>query len=123
MCADTGCSLHELLEATMERLGFREYTRVDIVLADDAKLRLFDALRSEQLTEIGGHGIVRKNLLDGVKLDFADGCWAMFRASGTEPVVRIYMEATARGELPGLADVMVAEASRLAGVQVTRAAH
>jgi phosphomannomutase len=32
--------------------------------------------------------------MDGVKLLFKDGSWAMMRASGTEPVVRIYIETT-----------------------------
>ena len=31
--------------------------------------------------------------LDGVKLLFGDAGWILFRASGTEPLLRIYCEA------------------------------
>ncbi len=44
------------------------------------------------LKEFGGQkvtGIVTK---DGYKFLLEDGCWAMFRASGTEPVFRCYLE-------------------------------
>jgi phosphomannomutase len=32
--------------------------------------------------------------LDGAKVLFADESWLLFRQSGTEPVLRIYSEAT-----------------------------
>jgi len=32
--------------------------------------------------------------IDGVKLALVDDSWLMFRASGTEPLLRIYAEAT-----------------------------
>jgi len=39
---------------------------------------------------------------DGMKLVFADGSWICYRLSGTEPVVRVYSEATSEAELEKL---------------------
>jgi len=38
-----------------------------------------------------GHKVERVNKLDGIKLITKD-FWLMFRASGTEPIVRVYAE-------------------------------
>ena len=35
---------------------------------------------------------------------FEDGSWALFRLSGTEPVVRIYCEAPSQAELDSLVE-------------------
>jgi phosphoglucomutase len=39
---------------------------------------------------------------DGMKLVFADGSWVCYRLSGTEPVVRVYSEATSQAGLEKL---------------------
>src|SRR5438046_6851300 len=39
---------------------------------------------------------------DGMKLVFADGSWVCYRLSGTEPVVRVYSEATSEAGLEKL---------------------
>ncbi len=39
--------------------------------------------------------IVSRNTKDGFKFVLEDGNWVLMRASGTEPVVRVYIEATA----------------------------
>ena len=31
-------------------------------------------------------------MLDGLKLNFEDNSWILFRASGTEPLLRVYVE-------------------------------
>jgi phosphomannomutase len=40
--------------------------------------------------------------LDGVKLTRADHSWVMLRASGTEPLLRIYAEAPTETEVEAL---------------------
>jgi phosphomannomutase len=42
--------------------------------------------------------------LDGTKLLFADESWLLFRQSGTEPVLRIYAEATSKEKTEALLD-------------------
>ncbi|MFQ3640061.1 MAG: hypothetical protein SNJ62_08650 [Chloracidobacterium sp.] len=39
-----------------------------------------------------------------MKLHFADESWLLFRASGTEPLVRVYSEATTTEKMQALLD-------------------
>ena len=42
--------------------------------------------------------------MDGAKLTFADESWLLFRQSGTEPVLRLYSEATSTEKMNQLLD-------------------
>ncbi|MFH1617119.1 MAG: phosphoglucomutase/phosphomannomutase family protein, partial [Candidatus Margulisiibacteriota bacterium] len=42
---------------------------------------------------LGNKKVVSVEELDGVKLNFEDESWILFRPSGTEPLLRIYCEA------------------------------
>jgi phosphomannomutase len=50
--------------------------------------------------------------MDGTKLIFDDESWLLFRQSGTEPMLRIYSEATSLEKMKGLLD---------AGVKISKA--
>jgi phosphopentomutase len=49
--------------------------------------------------------VVDERTLDGCKLVFDDGSWVMFRASGTEPITRVYCESRDPQELESLAQL------------------
>jgi phosphoglucomutase len=49
--------------------------------------------------EIAGSKIKEIIRIDGTKLLLADGSWILFRKSGTEPVVRLYGEASTDARL------------------------
>jgi phosphomannomutase len=46
--------------------------------------------------------VVNIETIDGLKFHREDGSWVMLRVSGTEPVVRIYAEATSEQEVADL---------------------
>ena len=48
------------------------------------------------------------NTLDGVKIDFQDS-WVHLRKSNTEPIIRIYAEATSQDEADVLANRFITE--------------
>ncbi|MCK6501759.1 MAG: hypothetical protein L6Q38_19965, partial [Nitrospira sp.] len=48
---------------------------------------------------IGGVSVAKVETLDGVKYLGQDGSWLMVRASGTEPIVRVYAEAPTEARL------------------------
>jgi len=54
-------------------------------------------LRDDAPTSLAGRPIARITALstnDGVKFFLDDGSWLLVRASGTEPLVRVYTEST-----------------------------
>ncbi len=77
------------------------YLRVDVHVErsqyPETKRRLLVDLRNEAPAELAGQPVTRTMPLetgDGFKFWVADGSWLLIRASGTEPLVRVYTEAT-----------------------------
>jgi phosphomannomutase len=77
------------------------YRRVDVHIPrdeyPDVKRRLLEDLVSQAPTELAGQPVSRTQSLetkDGFKFFVADGSWLLVRTSGTEPLVRVYTEAT-----------------------------
>ncbi len=76
------------------------------------KGRLLVELRENAPASIGGHKVVRTDALetnDGFKFWLDDGSWLLVRFSGTEPLVRVYAEATSEP----LRDAILAEGAAL----------
>ena len=78
------------------------YRRIDVHVdrADyaDVKRRLLVDLAADTPAELAGEPVdhtVALDTGDGYKFFLADGSWLLIRASGTEPLVRVYTEATA----------------------------
>lgn len=93
------------VSAAVERLhelaGPSHYLRVDLRFEragyDTVKRRIVDGLREAAPQALAGQQVVRTQPLstgDGYKFFIADGSWLMIRTSGTEPLCRIYTEAT-----------------------------
>ena len=92
------------------------YRRTDVHVAKGdypaLKVRLLDVLTEHPPASIAGQPIVRTQTLetgDGSKFFVADGSWMLVRTSGTEPLVRVYTEATS----PDVRDALVADGERL----------
>ena len=103
--------LGELLRELEAKYGEFHSTRTDLHLADEPKRALMDKMKTSPPLEIAGQKIVKVVATDGVKLTLADGSWILLRASGTEPLVRIYTEAGSPEKLQVLSDA----ATKLAG--------
>ncbi|MCR4403551.1 MAG: phosphoglucomutase/phosphomannomutase family protein [Firmicutes bacterium] len=91
--AVTGRPLRETLNALMHEVGCFHSRRVDLHVDGEGKARIMDALRARRPESVAGVQVLRVSTMDGVKTELADGSWFLVRASGTEPVVRIYVEA------------------------------
>jgi len=95
-----GEPLAEIFARLERETGWRHaYDRRDLVLQDDGtKERLLEELADPPGT-IGGWRVLSVEDRDGVKLNLAEEgeasatAWLLFRASGTEPVLRLYCEA------------------------------
>ena len=68
--------------------------RFDLHLNDTQKNNLISTLQSGSIKEINSLIVKSINTKEGAKYIFEDGSWFLARASGTEPMARVYFEAT-----------------------------
>lgn len=73
--------------------GPLHYRRVDLTLDPAQKQRALKRFAADDLRRVGEWTVVGREDLDGTKLYLLNAGWVLIRASGTEPVVRIYAEA------------------------------
>jgi phosphomannomutase len=92
------------------------YRRIDVHFQrseyEDVKRRVLVGLREQPPAALDGQPIDHTQILstnDGFKFFLADGSWLLVRASGTEPLVRVYTEATR----PELRDALVVIGERM----------
>ena len=100
--AEEGKPLGQLVSDLQQKYGQHHYGRLDLHLSHAVK---DDAMRraGAKPGRIGSFGVQKVETLDGVKffLDaptYGNGAeaWVLVRASGTEPLLRIYCEAASR---------------------------
>ena len=99
--ADEGKTLGQLVAALQEEYGEHQYGRIDMHITEELKQ---EAIRraGAGLTEFAGRKILRTESLDGLKFFLdepicrgkanAAETWLLLRASGTEPLLRVYCE-------------------------------
>ncbi|MCL0100416.1 phosphoglucomutase/phosphomannomutase family protein [Peptococcaceae bacterium] len=85
-------SLLELYEDITKVFEKFYSSRLDIRTTAEDKKRVLEMLNHIDLKEIAGIDVTQKITIDGVKFVLKDGSWVLIRASGTEPLLRIYAE-------------------------------
>lgn len=89
----TGKSLGQQFAEIEAEVGFRHaYDRIDLHLPSMEDIQAAMA-RVQTPKTIAGQQVHGTEHLDGTKWLFGEAGWLLFRASGTEPVLRIYCEA------------------------------
>ncbi|NEU83131.1 phosphoglucomutase/phosphomannomutase family protein [Nostoc sp. UIC 10630] len=93
---ESGLDLGEYNRYLQKQTGFiSAYDRIDLPLASmEVRSRLLQQLQTKPLTEIAGLAVIDCQTIDGYKYRLADKSWLMIRFSGTEPVLRLYCEAS-----------------------------
>jgi phosphomannomutase len=104
MVARRGQDIPQLLADLMARVGPVHGRRINLSLPAAAKERLMDSLKHPP-AHFAGLKITGHVTIDGHKYLLEDGGWVCFRPSGTEPVLRFYLEAPS---LEGLAKLQKA---------------
>ncbi|MFQ5343970.1 MAG: phosphoglucomutase/phosphomannomutase family protein [Anaerolineae bacterium] len=93
--AHHGRPLHQIVADLLADLGPVAYAREDVRSRQSfSKPELVERLMADAPAELAGRPVAHINNTDGVKYVLADGSWLLIRPSGTEPVLRIYAEAT-----------------------------
>jgi phosphomannomutase len=99
--ADERKSLGQLVDALQKQYGPHYYARRDLHVANDIKEAAIARAASNEVQTLGRYKILRKENLDGIKF-FLDTptngngaeAWLLLRSSGTEPLMRLYSEAS-----------------------------
>jgi phosphomannomutase len=89
-----GKRLGELVAQLHAEFGEHYYGRVDLELKPGQKEKAIAYFAGAKLSRLLDWPIVRREDLDGVKVYLGEIGWVMVRASGTEPMLRIYSETT-----------------------------
>ena len=101
--ADEKKTLGELVASLQQEFGEHQYGRIDMHIDESLKQRAITRARAVQAGEtFAGRKVLRVETLDGIKF-FLDNTacaakpnaaetWLLLRASGTEPLLRVYCE-------------------------------
>ncbi len=98
LVAYEGRSLQKILKEIEAKTGTVLSDRINLRVTPERKEALLQRF-ARGLDEFGGQKVSRTVTTDGFKFLLNDGCWVMFRASGTEPVFRCYLEARTAQQL------------------------
>jgi phosphomannomutase len=98
--AEEGKPLGQLVADLQREFGPHYYGRRDLHIAEETKQSAIQRARAESTETLGRYRVLKKESLDGIKF-FLDApthhngaeAWILFRASGTEPLLRVYSEA------------------------------
>ena len=110
--AARGKNLDVQIDELMAEFGEHEYQRVDLRPTPSKMTGIIERLRKENPTELAGTKVEHIDRTDGTKFLFANDAWLLLRASGTEPVVRVYAEAGSRTDVQKLIDAGVAHVNQ-----------
>lgn len=86
-----GKTLSEVVEEIFHTYGTAYYRRYDMHAQSEKKKRLSE-LMIHPPERLSNYKVKSVNTKDGLKLIFENDGWILFRASGTEPLIRIYTE-------------------------------
>jgi len=92
--AKSGKSLEELIQDVYKIVGEFKFERSDMHLKEEVKQRIVENCKNNVYTSFGPYQVRRVETVDGWKYFFDNDEWMMIRASGTEPVLRNYAEAS-----------------------------
>lgn len=109
--AEENKTLGQLVQQLQDQYGEHQYGRIDLHIPDDLKNAAISRAKAG-VKEFAGMPVERVDTLDGIKF-FLDNfeaktkpnaaqTWLLFRASGTEPLLRIYSESCSKRSVANL---------------------
>jgi phosphomannomutase len=94
----------EMVRDMHREFGEFYFGRRDLHMAVARGMLMVASLAANPPQSIAGYQVSGVETLDGTKLLFDDESWLLFRQSGTEPVLRVYSEATSKAKTNALLD-------------------
>ena len=90
--ASTGKSLKQLIQEVYDIVGVFASDRIDLHLTEEKKQTIVAACKNNLYNAFGNYKVQTIETTDGFKFNFGNDEWVMMRASGTEPVLRVYAQ-------------------------------
>lgn len=91
--AHTGKTVKGLVKEVYDEVGAFWFERDDLHITEEQKQNVVKMCKDRAYKSFGSYKIQSVEDLDGWKFVFGDEKWVMIRASGTEPVLRVYAQA------------------------------
>lgn len=100
-------------EAIAEADGPLYNNRLDLHLTEAHKVAVINSYTQNPPSEVAGIKVKEVGRKDGIKLYLEEGSWVLLRPSGTEPLVRVYMETNSPEKLSQIGKFMESEIAKL----------
>jgi phosphomannomutase len=100
----TGKTPSQLIDHLFELVGPHYYERIDTDFPEERRAEITQRLQDAKPGEIAGFKVTGINTLDGFKYLLSDGGWLVIRFSGTEPIMRFYVETTQENKRQNVLD-------------------
>lgn len=92
LMTQTGKTLKQLCEEVYAVVGTFSYDRLDLTIENEKKESIIKKALAGEYKQFGTYTYNKVETIDGVKYHLDNGGWMMLRASGTEPLLRVYAE-------------------------------
>lgn len=102
--AKTGKSLRELIREVYDVVGPFSFDRDDLHVEEALKQKVITHSKNGAYKQFGKYKVESIEDIDGYKFNLGNDRWVMLRASGTEPVLRVYAQATSAKEARTMLD-------------------
>lgn len=102
--AKTGKSVKALIQEVYDLVGAFNCDRDDLHIEEAQKQAVIQRCKENPYSAFGNYPVESVESIDGFKFNLGNDRWVMLRASGTEPVLRVYAQASDPQEVRQILD-------------------
>ena len=102
--AKTGKTIKQIVQDVYAEVGAFSFDRDDLHIREEQKQAVIAACKTKPYSAFGKYKVTGMESIDGWKFLLGNDRWVMIRASGTEPVLRVYAQAGSLAECREILD-------------------